>query len=47
MSYGRYAMDISALDADKLDRENIRRLSSGFSLKTQKMLKKHGYLQSA
>jgi len=47
MSYGRYALDISALDADKLDRENIRRLSSGFPLKTRNMLKKHGYLQSA
>ncbi len=47
MSYGRYALDVSALDADKLDRENIRRLSSKFPLKTRHMLKKHGYLQAA
>ena len=47
MSYGRYALDLSALDADKLDRENIRRLSSKFPLKTRHMLKKHGYLQAA
>jgi len=46
MSYGRYALDLSALDADKLDRENIRRLSSKFPLKTRHMLKKHGYLQA-
>ena len=47
MSYGRYALDISALDTDKLVRENISRLSSKFPLKTRRMLKKHGYLQSA
>jgi len=47
MSYGRYALDISALDTDKLVGENIRRLSSKFPLKTRRMLKKHGYLQSA
>ena len=47
MSYGRYALDVSALDAGKLDRENIRRLSSKFPLKTRHMLKKHGYLQAA
>jgi len=40
MSYGRYALDISALDTDKLVGENIRRLSSKFPLKTRRMLKK-------
>jgi predicted transcriptional regulator of viral defense system len=43
MSYGRYALDISALDVAKLDRENIRRLIRKFPLKTRNMLKKHGY----
>ena len=46
MSYGRYALDLSALDADKLDRENIRRLSSKFPLKTRHMLKRYRYLQA-
>ena len=44
MSYGRYALDISALDSDKLDRNEIMRLSIEFPLKTKTMLKKHGYL---
>ena len=47
MSYGRYALDISALDADKLNRKMIKQLSSKFPLKTRNMLKKHGYLQAA
>jgi predicted transcriptional regulator of viral defense system len=46
MSYGRYALDISALDVGKLDRENIERLISKFPLKTRNMLKKHGYFQA-
>jgi hypothetical protein len=32
MSYGRYALDISALDSDKLDRNEIIRLSMEFPL---------------
>ena len=47
MSYGRYALDISALDATKLDRNEIKRLSKEFPLKTQNMLKKYGYLTTA
>jgi predicted transcriptional regulator of viral defense system len=47
MSCGRYGLDISARDTDKLVSENIRRLSSVFPLKTRNMLTKHGYLQSA
>ena len=35
MSYGRYTIDISALDADKLDRKIIKQLSREFPLKTQ------------
>ena len=44
MSYGRYALDISALSAEKLDRKEIRRISKDFPLKTRRMLKKYGYL---
>jgi predicted transcriptional regulator of viral defense system len=47
MSYGRYALDISAVDAAKLDRDEIRRLSKEFPLKTKDMLKKHGYFKTA
>ena len=47
MSYGRYTIDISALDADKLDRKIIKQLSREFPLKTRNMLNKHGYLQTA
>jgi predicted transcriptional regulator of viral defense system len=47
MSYGRYSLDLSALDADKLDRVAIRSLSSEFPLKTERLLRKYGYLQTA
>jgi predicted transcriptional regulator of viral defense system len=47
MSYGRYALDISALDFEKLDRDEVIRLSMEFPLKTKKMLKKYGYLKTA
>jgi predicted transcriptional regulator of viral defense system len=46
MSYGRYALDISALSAEKLDKESIRRISNVFPLKTRSMLKKYGYLKT-
>jgi predicted transcriptional regulator of viral defense system len=44
MSYGRYSPDISALNATKLDRGEIKRLSQAFPSRTQRMLKKYGYL---
>jgi len=47
MSYGRYAIDISALDAAKFDRDEIKYLSIKFPLKTRNLLKKHGYLETA
>lgn len=47
MSYGRYALDVSALDSEKLNRDKILRLGMEFPLKTKNMLKKHGYLKSA
>jgi len=47
MSYGRYALDISDLDAEKFDRNEIEILGSAFPLKTQNLLKKYGYLKTA
>lgn len=47
MSYGRYSLDISALDASKFVRSEVKRLSIGFPLKTRKMLEKYGYLKTA
>jgi predicted transcriptional regulator of viral defense system len=47
MSYGRYALDISALDSEKLNGDEILRLSMEFPSKTKKMLKKYGYLKTA
>ena len=47
MSYGRYVLDIAALSPEKLDREEIRRISQDFPLKTQNILKKYGYLKTA
>ncbi len=44
MSYGRYSLDLSSLDAAKFDRREIERLSRKFPLKTKNMLKRHGYL---
>jgi len=44
MSYGRYSLDLSSLDSAKIDRQEIARLSRRFPLKTEKMLKRYGYL---
>ena len=44
MSFGRYALDLAALDVNKLDGETIRDLSREFPNKTRNLLKKHGYL---
>ncbi|MBW1860390.1 MAG: hypothetical protein JRI70_10050 [Deltaproteobacteria bacterium] len=47
MSYGRYSLDISALDTAKLDRDEIKRLSTKFPRKTRRLLKRYGYLKTA
>lgn len=44
MSYGRYALDLSALDLTKIDQDKIKHLSRGFPLKTRTLLKTHGFL---
>jgi len=46
MSFGRYSLDVSALDATKLDIDEVKRLSTGFPIKTLNMLKKYGYLET-
>lgn len=44
MSFGRYALDLSSIDTEKLDRNEVKRMSRKFPLRTQTMLKKNGYL---
>jgi hypothetical protein len=45
MSYGRYALDISALDSEKIDINEIENISNNYPLKTQNLLKRYGYLK--
>lgn len=44
MSFGRYALDLAAIDAKKLNRKEVARLSRSYPLKTRKLLEKNGYL---
>jgi predicted transcriptional regulator of viral defense system len=47
MSFGRYALDLAAIDSGKLNRKALRQMSRNYPRQTRKMLKKHGYLGSA
>ena len=47
MSYGRYALDMSAIDPKKVDENELMRLSKEFPIRTRDMLKRHGYLSTA
>jgi predicted transcriptional regulator of viral defense system len=47
MSFGRYALDLSAIDNEKLNRKEIRRMSRNYPPQTRKMLEKNGYLGPA
>ena len=47
MSYGRYALDLSAIDPKKIDGNELMRLSKEFPVRTRDMLKRHGYLSAA
>jgi predicted transcriptional regulator of viral defense system len=47
MSFGRYALDLAAIDEEKLDRKVIVRLSRKYPLKTRKLLEHYGYLGTA
>lgn len=44
MSYGRYSLDVSSLNPEKLDRREIEHLSRSFPTRTQELLNRHGYL---
>jgi predicted transcriptional regulator of viral defense system len=43
-SFGRYALDLAAIDAGRLDRNRLKQLSKKYPLKTRTLLKKNGYL---
>jgi predicted transcriptional regulator of viral defense system len=47
MSFGRYALDLSAIDDKNLNRKEIRRMSRNYPPQTRKMLEKNGYLGPA
>ena len=47
MSYGRYALDMSAIDPKKVDENELMRLSREFPASTCYLLKKYGYLSAA
>ena len=46
MSFGRYSMDMSALDEDKFDQKQLEKLSQDYPLKTKNLLMRHGYLKT-
>jgi hypothetical protein len=47
MSFGRYALDLAAIDDEKFNRKEIQRMSRNYPSRTRKMLEKHGYLGPA
>lgn len=46
MSYGRYSLDISALDRYKFDTKLIEKLIQKFPMKTKNLLMKYGYVRT-
>jgi predicted transcriptional regulator of viral defense system len=44
MSFGRYALDLAALDGNKLNLKSVRQLSNNYPVKTQHLVQSHGYL---
>ena len=47
MSFGRYSLDLSSLDAEKFDKAEVKYLSEKFPVRTRNMLKKYGCLKTA
>ncbi|MFC1876821.1 type IV toxin-antitoxin system AbiEi family antitoxin domain-containing protein [Thermodesulfobacteriota bacterium] len=45
-SYGRYALDFSALDPKKISRSEMDRMSRQYPYRTRKLLQAYGYLQT-
>lgn len=44
LSYGRYALDLSSIDPEKINRSEIEELSRPYPRRTLKMLRTNGYL---
>lgn len=47
ISYGRYALDFSAIDTGKINRRIIEKLSRSYPQRTRSLLRNHGYLSAA
>jgi predicted transcriptional regulator of viral defense system len=47
MSLGRYALDVSSLEASRLDRDRLAAISEHFPLPTQRLLRSYEYLAEA
>ena len=47
MSLGRYSLDLSAVEANKLDQKLMANMSAFFPLRTRKFLQRHEYLPAA
>lgn len=47
MSYGRYSLDLSGINPDRLDLDKIAAMSKRFPPKTRRLLHKHGYPAAA
>lgn len=47
MSFGRYSLDLAAINADRLDLDQIAAMSQQFPPKTRKLLKRYGYTATA
>ncbi|MBW1891032.1 MAG: hypothetical protein JRI93_11055 [Deltaproteobacteria bacterium] len=46
ISYGRYALDFSAIDRGKLNRQKIKNMASQYPARTRNWLRRYGYLQT-
>lgn len=44
LSYGRYSLDLSAIDIERFDGDAIQSISSKYPIRTQDRLKQYGYL---
>ena len=46
LSLGRYSLDLSAVDAGRLDREQILLISEKFPVRTKEIVQSYGYLRT-
>lgn len=47
MSYGRYSLDLSAINSDRLDFDKVKAMCTDFPAKTRTFLKRNGYPATA